>query len=265
MSSAVQQQNRVFAALHWNNFINILRGDIRIKYWSNARRAGWVACSAIRNLSTNSAFALGPRKTSSLQAAWRSGCVDPAGLFSLVHRVTLLTSVTHSALSSCLSDHCQDGTALLGKFQSHFKCVRIVAKKLRSFQLFVYLSVCPHVPARVPLDGILWNWKLGSIMKICQEIPNLVKIGQKYRSLCLKTQVCVTVADDNKSSQKQSLRFKSYQTKKLQIYGNTPQCYVKRTLPILFFDKLFNCFSAENVPCLTNCVHCLYLARSPNG
>ena len=34
---------------------------------------------------------------------------------------------------------------------------------------------------------------LGSCMEICQESPNLVKIGQKYSALCMKTEVHIIV------------------------------------------------------------------------
>jgi hypothetical protein len=147
MSWAVQQQNKVFAALRRNGFINILRGDIRIKYWSNSRRAGWVAYSAIRNLSSESAFALGPRKTvvKDFEFADRRTFRLRGPCWTLFSGApcNTLTSVIHSALPSCLSDHCQDGTVLLGKFQSHFMCVRIGAKNASLFPsvcLFVRLS-----------------------------------------------------------------------------------------------------------------------------
>jgi hypothetical protein len=48
-------------------------------------------------------------------------------------------------------------------------------------------------------------------MKICQEHPNLVKVGQKYRAHDMKTQVGFTVTGDNKSPYKRSVRVKCYQ------------------------------------------------------
>jgi hypothetical protein len=42
-----------------------------------------------------------------------------------------------------------------------------------------YLSVCPYVSARLPMDGVLWNLNWVSSMKICRDNPNLVKIGTK--------------------------------------------------------------------------------------
>lgn len=103
----------------------------------------------MRNLSTNSSFALGPTKTviKDFESAGRRTFLLRGpnwSVFSGVPRNTL-TSVIHSALPSCLSDHCHDGTALLGKFQSHFRCVRIVAKNASLFPsicLSVHLSPC---------------------------------------------------------------------------------------------------------------------------
>jgi hypothetical protein len=46
---------------------------------------------------------------------------------------------------------------------SHFRPVRIAVKTLS----FV-LSVCPHVSARVPLDGYPWNLILGTFMNACR-------------------------------------------------------------------------------------------------
>jgi hypothetical protein len=52
---------------------------------------------------------------------------------------------------------------------------------------FSYQSACPsclHVSAGPPLDTCSWNL----IFKIYKN-PNLVKMGQKYQALCLKTYV----------------------------------------------------------------------------
>jgi len=38
-------------------------------------------------------------------------------------------------------------------------------------------------------------------MKICQEIPNLAKIRQTYRTLYMRTSIRFTVADDIKSEE----------------------------------------------------------------
>jgi len=40
-------------------------------------------------------------------------------------------------------------------------------------------SIGPHVPGRLPLDGFTWNLVLTTFMKICQEIPNCLKIQKK--------------------------------------------------------------------------------------
>jgi hypothetical protein len=42
-------------------------------------------------------------------------------------------------------------------------------------------SACPQVSPRLPLKGFSRNWILGDFIKICQENPNLGKIGQKCR------------------------------------------------------------------------------------
>jgi hypothetical protein len=57
-------------------------------------------------------------------------------------------------------------------------------------------SVCPHVSGLVPLDGFQWNVILRTFKKICHEIPNLVKIGQKHRALYMKYYVRFIVAGD---------------------------------------------------------------------
>lgn len=160
MSSAVQQQNRVFAALYRNYFINILRGDIRIKYWSNARRAGWVACSATRNLSTNSVFALGLRKTvvKDFEFAgrrtfrlrgpcWTVFSGAPCNAFNFC-RTQLFAFMSIRPLSGW------DSTAREISEPFH---VPSHSREKDSFFPSVCLSVRPHVPALVPLDGILWN------------------------------------------------------------------------------------------------------------
>ena len=63
---------------------------------------------------------------------------------------------------------------------------------------FVRDSICPHVSARFPLDGFLWNLVLGTVIKISREISGLVKIIPKYRALYMETQVCCIVAGDIK-------------------------------------------------------------------
>jgi hypothetical protein len=42
------------------------------------------------------------------------------------------------------------------------------------------MSICPCISAQLPLNIFSWNLILGTCMKICQEKPDLVKIGQKY-------------------------------------------------------------------------------------
>jgi hypothetical protein len=74
---------------------------------------------------------------------------------------------------------------------------RIIAKK--RLLASPCLSVCPHVLARLSLDGLPYNFDIGDFMKICPENPNFVKIWQKYRELYIKTYVRLTVAGDIKS------------------------------------------------------------------
>jgi hypothetical protein len=61
------------------------------------------------------------------------------------------------------------------------------------------LCVRPHVSTRLPLDGFPWSFMLGTFTKTCWETPNLMKVGQKYRTLYVKTQVRVVVAGDTHS------------------------------------------------------------------
>lgn len=108
-----------------------------------------VACSAIRNLSTNSAFGLRRRKTLLKDFEYagrrtfrlRGSCLT---IFSGASCNTL-TSAIRIPLPSCSSEHCQNRRALLWKFQSHFRCVRVVEKMLSYFLPFVCMSVCSHV------------------------------------------------------------------------------------------------------------------------
>jgi hypothetical protein len=67
-----------------------------------------------------------------------------------------------------------------------FNRVYIVMKSAFYFFISSCLSVGLHVSAQHPLDWFMWNLILGIFMKICQEIPNLVKIGQKYRAFYMK-------------------------------------------------------------------------------
>jgi hypothetical protein len=50
-------------------------------------------------------------------------------------------------------------------------------------------SVYPHLSARLKLDRFERISVLGTTTKICQETPNLIKIGQKCRTLYVKAQV----------------------------------------------------------------------------
>jgi hypothetical protein len=54
----------------------------------------------------------------------------------------------------------------------------------------------------------IWYWYL---VEICQEIPDLVKMLQKYRAFYTKTKFRLIVAGDIKSSQKLYVELKLYQ------------------------------------------------------
>lgn len=45
---------------------------------------------------------------------------------------------------------------------------------------------CPHVPARIQMEGFPWNLIMGTFMEICREYSNLVTIGQKCGALRMK-------------------------------------------------------------------------------
>lgn len=55
-------------------------------------------------------------------------------------------------------------------------------------RIFV-VSICPHVPVRIPLVGFPWNLVFVDMVNICRENPYLAKIGQECRALQLQTQV----------------------------------------------------------------------------
>jgi hypothetical protein len=44
----------------------------------------------------------------------------------------------------------------------------------------------PHVSKWLPLEGFLWNLIMGTSMKIRRGNRNLVKIGQKYRTIYMR-------------------------------------------------------------------------------
>ena len=54
---------------------------------------------------------------------------------------------------------------------------------------FLYPSVCQHNLTRLNTDGYLWNLILKTSIKLWRWLPNLVKIGQKYRTLYMETYV----------------------------------------------------------------------------
>jgi hypothetical protein len=83
-------------------------------------------------------------------------------------------------------------------------------------------------------------------MKICRESPDLVKIAQEYRALYMQTEVRYIVASHIKLPQKRPLLLKWYQTvripERIDITPNAAQCYVLRTLTILFHVVMVNTF-----------------------
>jgi len=50
-------------------------------------------------------------------------------------------------------------------------------------------SIRPDVSARCPLERLPWNFKLGTLVKLSRETPNVVKTVHKYLTLYMKTQV----------------------------------------------------------------------------
>jgi len=58
-----------------------------------------------------------------------------------------------------------------------------VAKSAYTNFTYIRPSARLHVPAWLPLDACLRNLMLGTWKKICLEVLNLDKIGQKYRAL----------------------------------------------------------------------------------
>jgi hypothetical protein len=49
------------------------------------------------------------------------------------------------------------------------------------------MSIHPHTPVQLSLDGFPHNLILGNYRKICPENPYVVKIRQKYQALYMKT------------------------------------------------------------------------------
>lgn len=66
-------------------------------------------------------------------------------------------------------------------------------RQLSSSCPFVRPSVCPLVSpllsAPLPLDGSPSDLTMSTYTKICRESPNLAKIGQKYLTLYIETDV----------------------------------------------------------------------------
>ena len=90
-------------------------------------------------------------------------------------------------------------------------------------------SVCPHVTARLPPAEFPWNLTLWTFTKIQRKIYKiLVKNGQEYRSLYVKTSESFIVASNTKSLQNGSLRVTEYQavriTEEAQTLGERVSC-----------------------------------------
>ena len=91
-------------------------------------------------------------------------------------------------------------------------CVRFKSRKvpvcfvMSAVNLSVCLSVCLHVSLRLPTEGFSRNFLLETFTKICGETPVLVKIGQQYRALYLKTQVCVILFAATRCIQRNSTK-----------------------------------------------------------
>jgi hypothetical protein len=123
------------------------------------------------------------------------------------------------------------------------------ASSLRAPITFVSLPVCPSVRmylARPPLDGHPRNSTLGILMKNCRKIQNLVKIGQKLRAIYIKNfgelYCCQSHTIAIKHSwqhcvAQQCIRSSLFYLHGNKYHANTPQCYVIRTLHILFVSS----------------------------
>jgi hypothetical protein len=72
-----------------------------------------------------------------------------------------------------------DSGSLLGAFALSWKAPV-------SWVMFVRSSPCT-VLARLPLGEFPWNLILEAFMKICRDMPNVVKTGGKYRTFYTKT------------------------------------------------------------------------------
>jgi len=137
----------------------------------------------------------------------------------------------------------------------HFRCVRIIAKNA-SYLRRVHLAVCPYISAWPPLDGFTWNLILRTFVKICREIRIFFKSDKKCRTLYLKIWGCVIVPGEELSPQKNECTIcnvlycqqccgAQHYTQNVLLpfhckdcYANASQCYVIRSLPILFQNQL---------------------------
>ena len=54
----------------------------------------------------------------------------------------------------------------------------------------IFVSVCPHLQARLLLEGFLWNLVLESFMKACRGSPNFVEIGSTHHALYMNVHCC---------------------------------------------------------------------------
>jgi hypothetical protein len=247
MSWTVQQQNWVFAALHRNRFIDILRGGIRIEFWSHVWRGGCVACSAIRNLSTNSAFGLGRRKIllKDFEFAGRRTFRLRGPFLTIFSDAPCNTSAIRIPLPSCSSEHCQNRRALLWKFQNHFRYARVVAKNASLFPsvcLSLRLSSCTSADPTVRNSAKLEIWECHENMSRNPRIW-LLKSGRSIGHFALKAKY-VLLLPTILNRHINLFDLNGIKPRRCKSCGNAPQCYVKRTLLILFLIKLFNCFSA---------------------
>ena len=60
-------------------------------------------------------------------------------------------------------------------------------KATTNFIISVCVSVCPHGIVRLTLDGFSWKLIFECFSKICRRISGLIKIGQEYWLLYVKT------------------------------------------------------------------------------
>jgi len=109
-------------------------------------------------------------------------------------------------------------------------------------------SVRPNVSARLPTNRFPWNLVSWNFMEICQETPNLVKFGQKYRHFTWRPKYVLLLPAALNSHTSALFEGNGIRLLSLLIRrehcAKASQCYVIRTLSSAVYprDRLY--FSA---------------------